>query len=98
MAGKIEAADRAVVVDLEKRTKQATVPTARAPSSSAHPKGEANVAPVGSLCRRPVVVVTSNRAFNRRGHRPSSYFTRQHSIRRRRASVIQMGHVVHNPA
>src|SRR3954451_19035645 len=96
MAGEIEAADRAAVVDLEKRTKEATAPAARAPSSNAPPKGEANVTPGGSLCRRPVVVVTSNRAFNRRGHRSSSCLTRQHSIRRRRPSVIKRGHVVDN--
>src|SRR5215472_8397800 len=97
MAGEIEAADRAVVVDFEKRTKQATAPAARAPSSNAPPKGEADVAPGGSLCRRPIVVATSNRAC-KVGHRPSSCLTSQHSIRRQRSSVIQMGHVVDNPA
>jgi hypothetical protein len=48
--------------DYEKRTKQATAPAARAPSSNAPPKREADVAPRSSLCRRPVVVVTFNRA------------------------------------
>src|SRR4051812_45412269 len=40
VAGEIEAADRAVVVDLDKRTKQAAAPAARAPSSNAPPKGQ----------------------------------------------------------
>src|SRR5262249_52516223 len=98
VASEIEAADRAVIVDLEKRTKQATAPATRAPSSNAPPNGEANVAPGDGLCRPPVVVVTANRAFNRRRHRPSSCLTRRHSIRQRYPSVIQMGHVIDNPA
>ena len=55
MSGEIKAADRAVVVNFEKRTKQATAPAARAPSSNTSPKEEADVAPGSSLCRRPVV-------------------------------------------
>jgi hypothetical protein len=80
-----------VVVDFEKRTKQAAAPAARS-------KGEAEVAPDSSLCRRPGVVLTSSRACNRRGHSLSSCLTPQHSIRRRRSSIIQKGHVVDNPA
>lgn len=42
VAGEIEAADRALVVNCEKRAKQATAPAARAPSSNTPPKGEAD--------------------------------------------------------
>src|SRR5689334_15620429 len=93
MTREIEAADRAVVVDLEKRTKQAAAPAARAPSAKTPPKGKADVATGGSLCRCPILVLTPKRARNRRGHCLSSYRTRQKTIRQRRPRVILMGNV-----
>jgi hypothetical protein len=82
--GLVPKSELSAAVDFEKGTKQATR-SRSAGTFLEHPsKGGGRRCARRQSLQTSIVVVTSNRACNRRGHRRSSCLTPQHSIRRRR--------------